>query len=101
MNDAVVVQDALHVLEGVGAPGLLKVRVPETHTLEAGLCGQFQALAEVVQAALIAERVRSDAERPVRSEDLDRLAHLFLIACATRCPREFPRARRGIPRRGR
>lgn len=50
--------------------------MPKTHAFEARPCRYLHALAKVVQAALIPERVRAHAQSPVRTENLDRLVHV-------------------------
>jgi hypothetical protein len=65
----------LHILEAVCLPDLEDIRVPKSHAGESGLRRDLHARPEVMQAALIAERIRSNRERPEGSDNFKWLCH--------------------------
>src|ERR1700688_205886 len=64
IDDAVGVQDVLHILEAVFLPDLEDIRVPKSHAGKSGLRRDLHTGTEVMQAALIAVWIRSYRESP-------------------------------------
>jgi hypothetical protein len=65
----------LHILEAVLLPDLENIRVPESHAGESGARCNLDAGPKVMQAALIAERIRTHCEGPKGPDKFKWLGH--------------------------
>jgi hypothetical protein len=79
MNNAIGVQNVLHILKAVFFTDLEDIRVPKSHAGESSFRRDLHARPEVVQAALIAEWIRTNRERPVGPKDFEWPGHDGLI----------------------